>query len=199
MTVTQPKQDTTGSTRPGRPAASSTGAPTESGPFAGESREHVAARYVWAVTRVALGFIFLWAFLDKLIGLDHATPSAKSWLNGGSPTSGYLSGVDGPFAGVFNRLAGQTWADWLFMIALLAIGVALIVGIGMRIAAVSGGLLLVFMWAASLPIATNPFLDDHLVYVLVLAGLALGHAGNTLGLGQRWSQLPIVKRYPVLI
>jgi thiosulfate dehydrogenase [quinone] large subunit len=169
------------------------------GPFAGESREHVAARYVWAATRVALGFIFLWAFIDKLVGLDHATTSAKSWLNGGSPTNGFLSGVDGPFAGIFNRMAGQTWADWLFMIALLAIGVALIAGIGMRIAAVSGGLLLVFMWAASLPIATNPFLDDHLVYALVLAGLALGHAGNTLGLGHRWSELPIVERYPVLI
>lgn len=199
MTITQPERNTTGSPRTARRPEAAAAAPTESGPFAGESREHMAARCVWAATRVALGFIFLWAFLDKLIGLDHATPSAKSWLNGGSPTSGYLSGVDGPFAGVFNRLAGQTWADWLFMIALLAIGVALIVGIGMRIAAVSGGLLLVFMWAASLPIATNPFLDDHLVYVLVLAGLALGHAGNTLGLGQRWSQLPIVKRYPVLI
>lgn len=198
MTITQPKPDSTGSLRPARrpaPAPRSSAA----GPFNGESREHVAARYVWAATRIALGFIFLWAFLDKLIGLDHATPSARSWLNGGSPTNGFLSGVEGPFAGVFNAIAGATWADWLFMIALLAIGVALIAGIGMRIAAVSGGLLLVFMWAASLPIATNPFLDDHLVYALVLAGLALSHAGNTLGLGHRWSQLPLVERNPVLI
>lgn len=45
--------------------------------------------------------------------------------------------------------AGAAWADWLFMIGLLAIGTALGLGIGMRIAAASGALLLVFMWMAS--------------------------------------------------
>jgi len=166
---------------------------------ASEPGEQRAARYVWAVTRISLGFIFLWAFFDKVFGLGKSTASAKSWLNGGSPTTGFLKGVEGPFGGVFNRLAGATWADWLFMFALLAIGVALAAGIGMRIAAVAGGLLLVFMWAASLPIATNPFLDDHLVYALVIAGLALSHAGDTLGLGRRWGQMPIVKRFPALV
>jgi thiosulfate dehydrogenase [quinone] large subunit len=198
VTLTQPKPDAAQSLRPARKPATAT-ATSASGPFTSESREHVAGRYVWAVTRIALGFIFLWAFLDKLIGLDHATPSARSWLNGGSPTNGFLSGVEGPFAGVFNAMAGATWADWLFMIALLAIGLALALGIGMRIAAVSGGLLLVFMWAASLPITTNPFLDDHLVYAMVLVGLALSHAGDTVGFGHRWSQMDIVKRFPVLI
>jgi len=166
---------------------------------AAESGEQRAARYVWAVARLSLAFIFLWAFVDKVFGLGKSTASAKSWLNGGSPTTGFLKGVSGPFAGVFNRLAGATWADWLFMFALLAIGLALALGIGMRIAAVSGGLLLVFMWAASLPIATNPFLDDHLVYVIVIGGLALSHAGDTLGLGRRWSQMQIVKRFPALV
>ena len=151
------------------------------------------------MTRISLSFIFLWAFVDKVFGLGKSTVSAKSWLNGGSPTTGFLKGVSGPFAGVFNRLSGATWADWLFMVALLAIGLALALGIGMRIAAVAGGLLLVFMWAASLPIATNPFLDDHLMYAMVLAGLALTHAGDTVGFGQRWSQMDIVKRFPVLI
>lgn len=176
---------------PGTPVAGS-GVPPDSG-------EQRAARTVWAVVRISLAFVFLWAFVDKVFGLGTGTPSANSWLNGGSPTTGYLKGVEGPFAGVFNRLAGATWADWLFMVALLAIGVALAAGIGMRIAAVSGGLLLVFMWAASLPIATNPFLDDHLVYAIVLVGLALSHAGDTLGLGRRWSQLDIVKRHRFLV
>src|SRR5689334_12000003 len=150
-----------------------------------ETNEQRAARYVWAITRISLSFVCLWAFVDKVFGLGKSTSSAKSWLNGGSPTTGFLGGVKGPFAGAFNSISGATWADWLFMFGLLAIGLALALGIGMRIAAVSGGLLLVFMWAASLPIATNPFLDDHLVYVLVIAGLALTHAGNTIGLGKR--------------
>jgi thiosulfate dehydrogenase [quinone] large subunit len=161
------------------------------------TREGVAAKYVFATTRIALAFVFLWAFVDKLFGFDHATPGAKAWINGGSPSSGFLKGVKGPFAGFFNSIAG-TPADYLFMFGLLGIGVALMFGVGMRIAAGSGALLLVFMWMASLPITTNPFLDDHLVYALVIVGLALMHAGDTLGLGKVWSKLAIVKRLPFL-
>jgi thiosulfate dehydrogenase [quinone] large subunit len=153
-----------------------------------------AARYVAAVTRVSLGFTFLWAFVDKLFGLDHATPAARAWLNGGSPTTGFLKGVEGPFAGLYNGIAGNAFFDWLFMLGLLGIGAALILGIGMRVAAVAGSALLVLMWTASLPLETNPFLDDHLVYAMVLVLLALIGAGKTLGLGARWEKLPIVQK-----
>lgn len=84
------------------------------------------------------------------------------------------------------------------MLGLLGIGVALMAGIAMRIAAASGALMLVLMWAASLPIPNNPFLDDHLVYALVLVGLAAANAGRTLGLGHTWEKLALVQRYPVL-
>ncbi|HEU5470880.1 MAG TPA: hypothetical protein VFV67_09530, partial [Actinophytocola sp.] len=51
-----------------------------------------------ALTRVGLGFIFAWAFLDKMFGLGYATPEQGAWINGGSPTKGFLGGVDhGPF------------------------------------------------------------------------------------------------------
>ncbi len=102
---------------------------------------HAFGEVTWAVTRLGLGFVFLWAFLDKTFGLGKATPAEKSWLNGGSPTRGFLSSVEGPFAGVFNGLAGNVVADWLFMAGLAGIGIALIAGIGMRIAAVSGVLM----------------------------------------------------------
>jgi thiosulfate dehydrogenase [quinone] large subunit len=75
--------------------------------------------------------VFQWAFADKLFGLDHATPAARAWINGGSPSSGFLEGVDGPFASAFNPIAGAP-ADWLFMAGLLGIGVALMLGVGMR-------------------------------------------------------------------
>ncbi len=84
------------------------------------------------------------------------------------------------------------------MMGLLAIGVALILGIGMRIAAASGAVMLVMMWSAVLPPANNPFMDDHIIYALVLVGLALIGAGRTLGLGRAWERLPLVQRYPVL-
>ena len=134
------------------------------------------AWYALAVSRMMIGFVFLWAFLDKTFGLGFATAADKSWLSGGSPTSGFLQfGVnpESPFAAMFNNLAGSAWVDWLFMLGLLGIGLALILGIGVRIAAVAGSLLLVLMWLALLPLENNPVIDDHLVYAVVLWVVAL--------------------------
>ena len=50
------------------------------------------------------------------------------------------------------------------------------------------------MWSAVLPPASNPFMDDHLIYAGVLIVLALLAAGNTLGLGRMWARLPLVQR-----
>ncbi|KAA9375483.1 DoxX family membrane protein [Microbispora cellulosiformans] len=156
-------------------------------------------RYVWAAARIAIGWVFLWAFLDKLFGWGFATPAAKAWINGGSPTTGFLKGTaDRTFGDLFGALAGQAWVDWLFMTGLLGIGAALILGVGMRIAAAAGGLLLLMMWAAELPLTTNPFMDEHIVYAIVLAGLALGGAGATFGLGRIWAATPLVRRFPIL-
>ncbi|TMQ80127.1 hypothetical protein ETD83_41855, partial [Actinomadura soli] len=104
----------------------------------------------------------------------------------------------GPFAGFYNDIAGAAWADWLFMLGLAAIGGALILGIGMRIAAVTGAALLVMMWTAVLPPDNNPFMDDHLIYAILIVGLALVSAGDTLGLGRWWGETRLVKRLPVL-
>ena len=161
----------------------------------------VRARFVWAGARLVLAAIFLWAFVDKLLGLGYSTPAARSVLNGGSPTNGFLSNTKGWFAPVFQAIAGHPVTDFLFMAALLGIGLALLLGIGMRVAAASGAALMVMMYLAALPgVAgtTNPIVDDHIVYALVLVGLAMVNAGQTLGFGKAWSQLAIVQRYPVL-
>jgi thiosulfate dehydrogenase [quinone] large subunit len=164
--------------------------------FAG-TRE-AATRYVMAGLRLSLGWVFLWAFLDKLFGLGHETTSKGAWINGGNPTKGFLSHAEGPFAGFYQSLAGDAWVNWLFMLGLAAIGVALIAGIGMRITAVAGGVLLVMMWSAVLPPANNVFMDDHLIYAGVLATLALTSAGDTLGLGRWWGRIPFVTKNPWL-
>jgi thiosulfate dehydrogenase (quinone) large subunit len=169
-----------------------------------------AAKFL-AVFRVVLGFEFLWAFLDKTFGLGYATPAAKAWINGGSPTKGFLSRVAvGPFESTFHTIAGAAWADWLFMAGLLGIGIALIFGIGLRIAAVSGTLMMLGMWAAEWPVAkltsagepsmsTNPIVDYHIIYALALIALALTYAGHTWGLGRLWAKLPFVHRHRWLI
>ncbi|MEV0593200.1 hypothetical protein [Nonomuraea cavernae] len=151
--------------------------------------------YVWAIARISLGWVFLWAFLDKTFGWGFATPAERAWVAGGSPTTGFLKGTgENALGGFFGSLAGQVWVDWLFMLGLLGIGTALILGVGLRIAAATGSLLMVMMWAAALPLTTNPFMDDHIIYAIVMVGLALGGAGTTLGLGK----LPIVQRNPYL-
>ena len=162
-------------------------------------RERHLARGVFAALRIVVGFTFLWALVDKLFGFGYATPSERSWINGGSPTKGFLANsADGPFAGFYHDIAGAAWADWMFMLGLAGIGVALILGVAMRIASVAGAALLVMMWSAVLPPENNPFMDDHLVYALVLGVLALSGAGRTLGLGRLWERIPLVARHGVL-
>ena len=164
-----------------------------------ETAAQTATRYVLAGVRLALGWVFLWAFLDKLFGLGHETKSAQAWIDGGSPTNGFLGkAVSGPFEGFYHSFAGAAWADWGFMIGLAGIGIALIAGVGMRIAATAGAVLLVAMWTAVLPPEHNLFMDDHLIYAGVLVALALTAAGNTLGFGKVWNRLPIVQRLPWL-
>ncbi|WP_428965353.1 hypothetical protein [Micromonospora fluostatini] len=188
-TMTATIERTTATTNTGRDAARGTG-------HVGGGR---AARYVFAAVRIALGWTFLWAFLDKTFGLGFATEAKDAWLNGGSPTRGFLTfGAAGPFQGLYQDIAGAAWADWLFMAGLAGIGVALLLGIGMRVAAVAGGLLYVLMWTAVLPPENNPFMDEHLINAAVLAGLALVNAGDTLGLGRAWAALPLVRRLPWL-
>jgi thiosulfate dehydrogenase (quinone) large subunit len=165
---------------------------------AADPRAAAAARYLLAGIRIGLGFIFLWAFVDKVFGLGFSTTPAKAWINGGNPTQGFLGSSEGPFSGFFQAIAGTGAANVLFMGGLLAIGTALILGIGMRLAATGGALLMVMMWAAVLPPATNPILDDHLIYAAILIVLALLAAGNTLGFGRTWAAVPLVARTPWL-
>ena len=160
--------------------------------------------------RFALGFIFLWPFVDKLFGLGYSTPGAKAWIHGGSPTNGFLGHVrTGPFQSIFRSIAGAGWADWLFMLGLLGIGTALVAGVALRLTAVAGSVLLVLMWAAEWPMArfgstgtatssANPFLDDHLVFAIGLIVVAALGTASTWGLGQWWVNRPAVSRLPFL-
>jgi thiosulfate dehydrogenase [quinone] large subunit len=166
--------------------------------------------YAAAATRISIGWIFLWAFLDKAFALGHDTGiDAKTgvvhtfgpaaWIHGGSPTLGFLKfGTAGPMAGFYHSFAGAGWADALFMLGLLGIGVTLMAGIAMRIATISAVAMLVMMWSAVLPPANNPFMDDHIVYALALLALLFAGAGHTLGLGRTWERLDTVQRHTFL-
>lgn len=159
-------------------------------------------RWVLGAMRIALGGIFFWAFLDKLFGLNFTTKAASAWINGGSPTKGYLSSSVGPFAGFFKSIAGDPITNALFMLGLGAVGAALLLGVGVRVAGYAGALMLAMMYASHVPWAvspsTNPVIDSHVVYALALVGFAHAGAGRTLGLGHWWSRTALVRRFPVL-
>ena len=156
------------------------------------------AVHVWALIRIALGFTFFWAFLDKLVGLGYATTPEKAWVAGGSPTTGFLTSASGTFAPVFNSLAGNMLIDWLFMTGLCLIGLGLLLGIGVRLASYSGSLLLFMMWLAVFPPKTNPVIDDHIIYILALLGILSSDAGSVFGFGKSWKKSKLVKQYPIL-
>ena len=166
--------------------------------------------------------MFLWAFLDKTFGLQFATAKDQDWsfaTGNGDPTFGFLkfgTNPEGPFAGFFTGLRpGDTpdpghWTNWLFMAGLLGIGVALILGVFMRIGSISGVVLLALMYLAEAPWANtidpktgqgafnNPIMDEHVIYAAVLVMLMLFTAERTWGLGKWWQSTRLVQRFPFL-
>ena len=160
-------------------------------PFQEEVVRSSVARKLLAGLRLALGFTFFWAFIDKMFGLGYATPEARAWVNGGTPAQGFMKNAEGPFGSFFNNIAGP-WADWLFMTGLFGIGVALIAGAGLKIAAWTGALLLALMYLAEFPLGaegmTNPLIDSHWIEALAIGVLAATLAGDTWGLGKWWGR-----------
>lgn len=168
------------------------------------------------VLRLAMAWLFVWPFLDKLFGLGFSVCRQDdgsidvgcdaAMISGGSPTYGFLSGAtqDSHLGRLFSWMAppgpGEiTVVDVAFMAALLVIGVGLALGVAMRLVCAGGAVLLVMMYLAGFVWPTNnPFLDEHLVYALVLVLLAAAGAGRWFGLGRWWERLSVVSRTPLL-
>lgn len=167
---------------------------------------HSSAGRRWlAALRLATGFIFLWAFLDKTFGLGFATPTERAWINGGKPSQGYLNSesVVGPLQPFFASIASPV-TDVLFMLGMLGIGLAVMLGIGLRVSAVAGTIILLLMYLAEWPFgpnaaSNNPIVDYHIIYALSLVVVAVLLAGDTWGFGRPWRRLAMVQRMPWLI
>lgn len=147
--------------------------------------------WAWTALRILLGWSFLWAFLDKMFGLGFSTCRADdsadidffcdaAMLKGGSPTYGFLEfATQGSHTGfLFDWMASPGpdqigLADIGFMTALLLGGVALMLGIGVRIAAVGGAVLMLFMFlAADVWPENNPINSSHVIEMVAFLGIA---------------------------
>ena len=173
---------------------------------AGESR--LGWRFL-SLTRIAIGFVFLWAFFDKLLALGFSTGKdgetgavdyfgPKAWISGGHVTEGYLvygGNPDSPFHDFFVGLGDDRWTDIPFMLGLLGIGLALMLGIGTKVGAWAATAMLLFMYMTQMLPSTNPILDDHIVYALAVIGIVYVELrGQAFGLGSWWRKLPIVQK-----
>ena len=179
----------------------------------------IGLKRVFALMRVALGFTFLWAFLDKALALGFSTGrdpvtgvvdyfGNAAWINGGSPTKGVFAYAlnAGWFTGFYEGLGNVTmtaqgpvanpsvWIDVVYMVSMLLIGLGLITGVMTRLAA-AGGL----VWVAIFYTATaiwpehNPVVDEHVLQALILVGLILANAGRYYGLGNIWQRFGFVR------
>ena len=164
------------------------------------SKNRILEGYVWGTMRLGMGWIFFWAFIDKVFGLGFATAADNAWLAGGSPTFGFLNfAAKGPFAEIYAGMAGNVLVDWMFMIGLLAVGLPLLLGIGVKLAGYTGVLMLVLMYTAGFILPEhNPFLDEHIIYAVIMIGLTVVGAGRWIGMGNWWADRKLVRRYPIL-
>ena len=171
--------------------------------------QRVKGMWAWTALRLLLGWSFLWAFLDKFFGLGFATCRAEdsssidfvcdaATVKGGSPTWGFLNlATEASHTGfLFDWMAPSApdsinFADIAFMTALLLGGVALMLGIGTRIAAIGGAFLMAFMFLASeVWPENNPINSSHIIEMVAFLGIAtVGPGGFSL---QGWFQ----RRFP---
>lgn len=97
--------------------------------------------------------------------------------------AGYLQGADGPLAAWFQSLAGNAVVDSLNAVGLTLVGLALIVGLLVRPAAIAGMALMVLYYLAHFADnTTNGYIDTHVIHILVLLMFAAGGAGHMFGL-----------------
>lgn len=103
----------------------------------------------WVITlfRVAIGWHFLYEGISKL--------AEKDWT-----AAGYLTNATGPFSGFYQWMGSSSLLpviDFLNVYGLILIGLALFLGIALRIAACSGILLLALYYFAYPPFGGNIF------------------------------------------
>lgn len=175
---------------------------------------HTKGMWAWTVLRILLGWSFLWAFLDKMFGLGFSTCRAAessaidfgcdaAMMNGGSPTYGFLNfGTEASHTGfLFEWMAPSApdainFADVAFMAALLLGGVALMLGIAVRTAAIGSALLMAFMFlAADVWPENNPVNSSHLIEMVAYLGIATVGAGH-FALQPWFSKVPVLGRIP---
>jgi len=135
--------------------------------------------------RLTMGWIFLWSGIDKLV---------TDFTAGGF----LANATSGPLTGWFHSLgrsdAALSVIDPLVIWGQILIGVTLTLGLFTRSGLFWAAAMMMMFYLAQFPPANNPFMDEHLVYIVVFALLGALGAGRILGLDALVERLPWVKR-----
>lgn len=124
-------------------------------------------------------------------------------LTGEFSAYGYLANVDpaSPASGLFGAMAADgammAAVDAIVPVSQVLIGVALIAGAFVRLAALGGTIQMASFYFGNWDVA-NGFVNSRFVYAVVLVSLGAFAAGRILGLDRSLEDSPIVERYPRL-
>ncbi len=161
------------------------------------TKERRLVDHYFATLRIVIGFIFAWAFVDKLFGFGFSTPLGHGWLAGTSPTSGFLlKATYGPFAPWFHAMAGSSVIDWLYMGGLLFVGLAFITGAALRPASIFGAMMVALFYFSLFPPKTNPLLDDHVVLFILFLAYGTGEVGHPTSFDEWWRKTAVAQALP---
>src|SRR6056297_1171499 len=140
--------------------------------------------------RLIMGWSFFYAGITKVIDPNW---SVRGFLLYGIPEGN-------PLVSVWTMMAND-WA-WLLtplnQVGLTLIGLALILGLFVRLSAFWGAVMMLFYWMASFPFENSFLIDYHMVYVFILFGLGAFGTGRILGVDQWIEKQEIVQKNPQL-
>ncbi len=161
-------------------------------------RPHALSAWFILGLRLVMGGAFLGAGLGKL----------TIFAGEAFDASGYLMGAEGPLAGAFAAMAANPALIDIINVVVPAtqilIGVGLLVGGLVRLAALGGAMQMSMFYLASWDMA-GPlgFVNADLVYIMVFLAVAAFGAGRILGADGYIEQLdvggqPLIERFPKL-
>ena len=134
--------------------------------------------------RLFMGILIFYAGITKVL-----TPnwSASSFLTG--------QATYGPFKEVFLIFANSRVVDFLVMWGLTLIGLALIVGLFVRLASFFGIVLMILFYLPRFPPkAPNWFIEEHMIYAAVFLLLMYTKSSTFLGLEKAFLKTKFAKR-----
>jgi thiosulfate dehydrogenase (quinone) large subunit len=145
-----------------------------------------------ALLRIAVGIIFLWAGVEKLVGpkpfdasgfLKFATNGTLGWpfVTGEVAEGTVFNPTHAFWAGLADNAALLSGINALVVFGEIAIGVALILGLFTRFAGAMGTLMMLLFFFAAWDFAYG-IVNQHLAYALICATITGLGAGRYYGL-----------------